>query len=633
MAALGFFTGDNSPDSYETLQRRRRMADALLAQSQDGAPIQSWTQGGAKLVQALSGSLMNNQLDKKEKASGEAFNKLAMSLLGGSPQAAAPAMGGAPSPGPSAASAAAPRLPAMAQGGAAPNMTLPDAAKNAGLSERILPALAEFRSSFPDIVQTSGFRDPARNAAVGGAKGSAHMSGDALDFSVRGLSEDQKRAVVDWWRQRGATGIGYYPGSDSIHVDMRPGPNRAWGPNFSNSSLGQTPDWFRSLAQEHLAGSNAQMANVGAGSPMRGMMAFAGHTSPQNDRLTPQQNLQPGNPTPAAPPQPAQGQRLAQAMTSPPIPAPQPTGNVQAAMMAVLTDPRFSPQQKQQAMQLFQMGQAKADFDFQVAGDQLYRINKRTGQAEPVPGASAAKPSDVQKQFEQAKREGFQGNLFDYQKALAAARRPEQNVTVNNKGDNKFDDTIGTETAKLFMETAKEGAAARADVGRVRQLRSLVETLPGGFIGGAEALASRYGIKLGPNASKIEAAEAIINQLVPAQRPPGSGTMSDRDVDLFKSSLPSLSNTPQGNKIILDTMEAMAQYKAAQAAIATEVVTKRITRDEGLRKLQELPDPFEMFKGFAGSQPLAPAPMRQAPASNTFSDDEIQAEMKHRGLL
>jgi hypothetical protein len=62
-------------------------------------------------------------------------------------------------------------------------------------------------------------------------------------------------------------------------------------------------------------------------------------------------------------------------------------------------------------------------------------------------------------------------------------------------------------------------------------------------------------------------------------------------------------------------------------------VTKRISRDEGLRKLQELPDPFETFKGFAGSQPLSPAPTRQAPAANTFSDDEIQAEMKRRGLL
>jgi hypothetical protein len=335
----------------------------------------------------------------------------------------------------------------------------------------------------------------------------------------------------------------------------------------------------------------------------------------------------------AAPQSAPRGQQLAQAVGALAVPQPQPTGNIQAAMMQILSDPRFSPQQKAQAMQMYQMGQGRPDFDFQVAGDQLFRINKRTGQAEPVQGAVASKPSDVQKQFQQAKSEGFQGTLLDFQKELAAARRPQTNVNVNNSGDDKYDGTLGTGVANLFLEISKEGPNARADIGRVRQLRSLVETLPGGFLGGAQAVASRYGIKLGPNAGNLEAAEAIINQLVPAQRPPGSGTMSDRDVDLFKSSLPSLSNTPQGNKIILDTMEAMAAYKAAQAEIATLASSKQIDRNEALRRINALPDPFEAFKGAVGSQPLAPAPAAARPvAPGEFSDDEIQAEMRRRGL-
>ncbi len=376
---MGYFSpGEGEQFTYEDLERRKKIAAALMSQAGDYSPVQSWTQGAARLASGLVGGLEREYANKLSKEGGKAYNEqLAKILSGGQSGGAMPAAAPSPMPAGGAAPAAAPRLPAMAQGGNAPNMTLPDAAKDAGLSERILPALADFRASFPGIAQTSGFRDPARNAAVGGAKGSAHMSGDALDFSVRGLSEDQKRAVVDWWRQRGATGIGYYPGSDSIHVDMRPGPNRAWGPNFSNTSLGQTPDWFRSLAQDHLAGGNVQMANVGADSPMRGMMAFAGHSSPQNDRLTPQQNLQPGNPTPAAPQQPAQGQRLAQAVTSPPIPAPQPTGNVQQAMMAVLSDPRFSPQQRDRAMQMYQMTQRDEGVTTVDLGDRVALMNKR----------------------------------------------------------------------------------------------------------------------------------------------------------------------------------------------------------------------------------------------------------------
>jgi hypothetical protein len=584
--ALGFFTDDNSGESFESLQRKRKLADALLAQSQDGAPIQSWTQGGAKLIQALAGSLQNRSLDAKERESSKAFNETLMRALGGQSGGSMPPA--SPSPMPAGGAALAPS--------GAPSDMSP-----------FRNAIASIESRGSGDYNAVGPTNPRLGRALGRYQVmEANIGPWSREALGREVTPDEfmknpqiQDAIFD---HKFGQYMQKFGSPDAAAQAWFGGPGGV-GQMNRRDALGTTISAYTDKFNAALPqAGGAQVASLG------------------------------GVPAGAAPQQPAQGQRLAQAVTSPPIPAPQPTGNVQQAMMAVLSDPRFSPQQKQQAMQLYQMTQAKADFDFQVAGDQLYRINKRTGQAEPVAGASAAKPSDVQKQFQQAQREGFQGTLLDYQKALAEARRPQTNVNVNNSADNKFDDTIGTETAKLFIEAAKEGPTARADVGRVRQLRGLVETLPGGFFGGAEALASRYGIKLGPNASKIEAAEAIINQLVPAQRPPGSGTMSDRDVDLFKSSLPSLSNTPQGNKIILDTMEAMAQYKAAQAAIASEVVTKRIPRDEGLRKLQELPDPFEAFKGFAGAQPLAPAPAR-APATNTFSDDEIQAEMKRRGLL
>jgi hypothetical protein len=584
--ALGFFTDDNSGDSFESIQRKRRLADALLAQSQDGAPIQSWTQGGAKLIQALSGSIQNNRLDAKERETSKAFSETLMRALGGQG-------GSMPAASPSA----------MPAGGAAP---APSGAPSDMSPFRTAIASIESRGS--GDYNAVGPTNPRLGRALGRYQ---VMEANIGPWSREALGRE---VTPDEFMKNPQIQDAIFDHKFKQYIEQFGSPDKAaqaWfggpggvGQMNRRDALGTTISAYTDKFNAALPqAGGAQVANLG------------------------------GVPASAAPQQPAQGQRLAQAVTSPPIPAPQPTGNVQQAMMAILADPRFSQQQKAQAMQMYGLTQAKADFDFQVAGDQLFRINKRTGQAEPVSGVNASRPSDVQKQFEQARREGFQGNLLDYQKALAEARRPQTNVNVNNSADNKFDDTIGTETAKLFIETAKEGPTARADVGRVRQLRSLVETLPGGFVGGAEALASRYGIKIGPNASKIEAAEAIINQLVPAQRPPGSGTMSDRDVDLFKSSLPSLSNTPQGNKIILDTMEAMAQYKAAQAEIATAVVTKQIDRAEGLKRLQSLPDPFATFKSFAGSQPLAPAQSQRPSAPTSFSDDEIQAEMKRRGLL
>jgi hypothetical protein len=96
-------------------------------------------------------------------------------------------------------------------------------------------------------------------------------------------------------------------------------------------------------------------------------------------------------------------------------------------------------------MQLWQGMVKSQDFNFQVVGDQLYRTNPRTGQVEAVPGVTkpatpvtvsegaqlvdprtgavifSGGPKDnstaTQKDYQQAKREGFTGSFMDYQKA------------------------------------------------------------------------------------------------------------------------------------------------------------------------------------------------------------------------
>lgn len=128
-------------------------------------------------------------------------------------------------------------------------------------------AFDEFSQAFPDVRPTSGFRDPFNNRRVGGASGSAHLDGRALDFSVRGLPDERKRDVINWWRDRGATGLGYYPDSDSIHVDNRPGAPRAWGPDYSYTSLPDTPPWFQEVASAHRGGGQGQ-AGIPASAPM-----------------------------------------------------------------------------------------------------------------------------------------------------------------------------------------------------------------------------------------------------------------------------------------------------------------------------------------------------------------------------
>jgi uncharacterized protein YcbK (DUF882 family) len=74
----------------------------------------------------------------------------------------------------------------------------------------------------------SGYRSPATNAALrkhssGVAKRSYHMQGKAIDIRLPGcdLKHLHKAAMA-----MQAGGVGYYPGSDFIHVDV--GPYRSW---------------------------------------------------------------------------------------------------------------------------------------------------------------------------------------------------------------------------------------------------------------------------------------------------------------------------------------------------------------------------------------------------------------------
>jgi hypothetical protein len=73
--------------------------------------------------------------------------------------------------------------------------------------------------------------------------------------------------------------------------------------------------------------------------------------------------------------------------------------------------------------------------------------------------------------------------------------------------------------------------------------------------------------------------------------------MSDRDLELFKASLPRIINQPGGNKIIIETMRQVNQYLVKEAEIANRVLNGKLTPEQGDIQIAALANPLEGFSG------------------------------------
>lgn len=208
--------------------------------------------------------------------------------------------------------------------------------------------------------------------------------------------------------------------------------------------------------------------------------------------------------------------------------------------------------------------------------------------------------------------------------AAEMARAGAGGTTVNM--GTRAEDAFGVEAAKgqatMFNTMSQDALNARADLGRIDVIDQLFKTGVGGNQDAWKAWAkTNLNIDLGTGGA-VQALDAMINQLVPSQRPPGSGTMSDKDVALFKSSLPSLINSPEGNAIITQTMRGMAEYRAAIGEIANAALVGEISRGEALQLMEKLPDPMANAKAYIterfGANP--PAGGTGAPSGLTEED-------------
>jgi len=148
--------------------------------------------------------------------------------------------------------------------------------------------------------------------------------------------------------------------------------------------------------------------------------------------------------------------------------------------------------------------------------------------------------------------------------------------------------------AENYVTIADSGRTARRSLSDITRLESLLEKTPTGFGASAKLAAGNIGIAT-KGLSELQAADALINKLVPQQRPPGSGTMSDADLELYKKSVVRIINQPGANKLIIESTKDINNYIVKEADIANQVLNGKISREEADRKFAELGNPVQDF--------------------------------------
>lgn len=198
----------------------------------------------------------------------------------------------------------------------------------------------------------------------------------------------------------------------------------------------------------------------------------------------------------------------------------------------------------------------------------------------------------------------------NYQVALSGASKGKVsqiggggvNVTVGGEQETEFSKQTGKDLAKQFTALSTLGQQASRSSVKINQLEQAFRSadVKTGAPGVISTALARFGIDI-PGATQYQQIDALVSGLVPLQRPEGSGTTSDKDMENFKRALPSLMGTKEGQLQIIQDMKALSAHDMKVGEIANQVRSGQISPFEGQRLISELSNPLEKYSTAEGA--------------------------------
>lgn len=631
MAAESFFTwgAGGAKLTPEQIALARQLLARKSMQGADTSPVQSWTQGAARVADAIGDVIQGKRLDSQEKDLTDYNSALISNLIGGGSPSASAAL---PSPGASAEMGAT----APAKVDMTGNQIYGDfinTVKEGGVQNpyalAAIAATGKAESGFSPGNVNRTWDDPSASGQPGRAGGI--MSWRGPRYAALAATGDLSPAgQARFFLQEDPKLIAALNGAKSVD-EAQSLMNRAWAFRGYDQPGGESARRL-SLANGFLPTFQGQRqpTQVASLDPAAGMPA-------------PEAQVQIQGPQPSAPPLPPATTVAAPppvasvpAVSAVPVQAPAPnmqvsqnapvSGPALADAMKVLSDPRANAntkaiaeilvrqqQARQQAILEQQLKQSDPGYQADLKLKQLQADQIANPRISPTDQAnidlnrekfgfereSSALTPDI-KEYKFAKDNGYTGSFAQYQ--LDLKKSAANNTTINTGEGNKFYNTLDENNAKIFSGLSDAGIQGRSKLGQIDQLEGLLNSSGTGALAVLKQRAGDLGINT-EGLSDIQAASAMLSKMIPEQRAPGSGPVSDADLAGFRNSLPRLINQPGGNATIINTMRGLTQYQIQMGEIADRVANRELKPDgtvyspaDGRRDIANLPNPLSNFK-------------------------------------
>lgn len=221
----------------------------------------------------------------------------------------------------------------------------------------------------------------------------------------------------------------------------------------------------------------------------------------------------------------------------------------------------------------------------------------------PAPAPAARPPTD-----EERKAYGLTGAAYFNRAGEPKGIGGGTTVNVDTKAQSAEELGRGSGLAKRMNDLADDGGKAGEDAMLFQRFGDLLGSVQTGKTTETlERVRQMTGLSLDANTDNVQALNAAIQYVAPRLRVPGAGAQSDRELNNFIASIPSLAGSPDGNKQILSTLSGLVDYRRARANIATQWQLGDLSAKDAQKQIDAIPSPFAALSKPSGSSG-APSP-------------------------